>query len=291
MGRRPGTRGWGLISTVSFVRPAVQATWAEGCHCHAHLLDPRAGGTWKSRLNKYQKESAGCMWKGRRGAFMAGGHLSVILDNVRKATDEHLKLRYAEEPAATKVVMRSIEVSLKDRVCQLLALKLSFWTSLPYSILGIFRAALDPTAVHASKELARSCIREYDQIVSDRRGGKLHRVAHHFLDKGSLLRVMLTSYANTDVDLLALPPLYKELFAYAAIPIVCRRIEAVHSVVKGSMSKAGYQRMAMVASKVRHDESLGAACVVAGCGRCKVVGDTSPHHSCSASPLRTQGAG
>ncbi len=86
--------------------------------------------------------------------------------------------------------------------------------------------------VRNPRQKARECLKEYEDAISNGHHRKLHRVAHHFLARGTILRAMFESYATTDQTLDSFGLLFVELKGYAGIPIVCRRAEAVHARVK-----------------------------------------------------------
>lgn len=108
------------------------------------------------------------------------------------------------------------------------------------------------------KEIARDCLAQYDGAVARGVGEKIHRVGHRFLRPGNMLRVCFEIYASTDIPLGSLPLLVVELFGYAACPVVCRRIEAVHSVVRRMQRATTNERVAALAAKLRRNDVLAA---------------------------------
>ena len=84
----------------------------------------------------------------------------------------------------------------------------------------------------AARKNGREVVAEYETAFANGTDAKLHRVAHRFLTRGSLLRAQFELWATSDVSMKDLPHLRCTLRDYAMIPVVCRRVESVHSWIK-----------------------------------------------------------
>ena len=226
-----------------------QATRIEGCACHEHLLNQ--AGKWSDRVRKYRDASSQCMWKGKRGVGLALGMPNQMLEAIQSASDGLLRQAYAAASSDARACVQQMESTLKGAVLEILQSKLRFWSFLPYTLLGIAGCQLSLCSLQRSKAIACDCIAEYDAAVEAGRSEKLHRVAVHFLGQQGSLRPQLLSFAQGVEPLEAYPELSCELRAYALVPCVARRIEAVHAVIKAAKRKANRHNVPWVGAKVR----------------------------------------
>ena len=92
------------------------ATSLEGCRCHEHLLDGE--GKWSDRVRLFRKESASCVWKGRRALDLSLGMLDAMQERIQHSTDRHLRELLASSDAASRGTMLILESSLKSTIAE-----------------------------------------------------------------------------------------------------------------------------------------------------------------------------
>ena len=98
------------------------------------------------------------------------------------------------------------------------------------------------------------CLLEFDTAVGEGRRHKMNRVAIHFLDVGTSLRMQLVVFRQEAVPLRRFPELVHELLGYSLSPIVSRRVEADHSQIQGTKRKATNHSGPWVAAKARRKD-------------------------------------
>ena len=113
------------------------ATRLEGCRCHEAVLDDRSQ-PWSHRVDKYRKSSRGCFNKGRRAIELALGLADTMVASLRSASDSMLRTTYAAMTSQARQAMQQLELSIKASLCHRIALKLSYWQSLPHKIIGVY---------------------------------------------------------------------------------------------------------------------------------------------------------
>jgi hypothetical protein len=139
--------------------------------------------------------------------------------------------------------MKELELFIKAKVTQTIKLKLGFWTSLPYGILGLFDEVKGIATLEQVFELLRRLRSEYDHACQSGNRNKVHRVAHLFFEHGTALRAQLDLWEASGQPLRsAFPHLFTHLRKYALIPVMCRRIEASHAEFKNVRKKITHAR-------------------------------------------------
>jgi len=230
-----------------------EGTRLEGCHCHRHLLDQP--GPYAKKLAAYRKASEGCINKGRGAPELAGVGGEEICHRITNASDKMLRQRYAVSTESQRRLMAEFEISLKQSITTQLREKLLFWCFLPYLLIALLGDYVGVRSLADCKEAAKRCLAEAQRCLDEGLWHKMHRVGQHFLAAGSALRRQIEAFATTDSPLQAWPHLLVELLAYALIPIVCRRIEGVHSELRGILRKVNNQRLAMPGAKLRRNDT------------------------------------
>lgn len=242
-----------LVRCISFTCDR-QATWCEGCHCHEHLLD--GPEPWPKKVAKFREASRGCCWKGRR-AFSMRHQREQMDSTIASASDDKLRACYAKCSLPQREAMSVLEAELKGRLRENIKAKTKFWLDLPYCIFGIFAVVFQKISLDEAKDIGKEAIKLYDDALRAGLGNKLHRVAHHFLMHDCPLRLELERFvAEGCASLDSCVLLYCELRAYCMCPIVCRRIEAVHSVIRGMKLKATNVSVAWLSAKMRRSDLL-----------------------------------
>ena len=251
--RKPGLALQCSVMRLICHRVDREATWCEGCFCHQAVLQqpelPR-----RKRTLQYEKESAGCCWKGARGVELALGRSSTMQANIVAANDQWLQSDYARHTPEIRAKAKDFEVKAKHAVVQLISSRLSFWAHLPYLLLGIFGAELGVCDLARAKACAAECIREYEQALGGGLKAKLHRVSHRLLGRGGSFRAMLQHFATSEVGLASYPALFIEIRGLALIPVVCRRIESAHAEYSGLSKKLTIARFAWKAAAMRRKD-------------------------------------
>lgn len=124
---------------------------------------------------------------------------------------------------------------LKERVCENLKDKLSFWEQLPFRLLGVLICFLDGSKAE-SKLIAAWCIESYDSMLDK---NLAHRVTRRFLAvAGESFRQALMSYAENAKGLWEYPELLRELVSYGVILLTERRLEGEHFRIKRAGEEA-----------------------------------------------------
>ena len=151
--------------------------------------------------------------------------------------------------------MAEFEISLKQTITTQLREKLLFWCFLPDLLIALLGDYLGVRSLADCKVAARRCLVEAQQCWDDGLWHKMHRVGQHFLGPGSALKHQVEAFATTESPLQAWPHLLVSLLCYALTPIVCRRIEGVHSELRSVLRKVNNQRVAMSGAKLRRNDT------------------------------------
>lgn len=225
-------------------------TWCEGCRCHeAHLFDISVPES--RRLLNYQKASATCQMKGRRGCEAAVGDLHLLLLRVDGApfASQELQRWYSGAEWIHMSVVKGFEETVMAKLMERLRDKLSFWKTLPYKLLGLYNP--DPGRAKAA---GREILTEYQTACAAGVEHKLHRVARRFLGADSPLFDDLRAFSFSHHPLRDFVDLFLEVQAYALAPLVSRKSEGLHAMVKSSHMKAPRSLIPFLSSRLRQDE-------------------------------------
>jgi hypothetical protein len=201
--------------------------WCEGSPQFDFILRDETL-SWPKRLKKYKEAVENDEWRGCRAIQLSGGAGDKFCSDVLKASDSILEEAYLRASEEDRCEARVFENSIKQRLVHRVRNKLAHWRCLPYSLIAIFGCVLNIFSVAEWRKFATSCILEYDATMRAGLQDKLHRVAHHFLAFGGVLRAQLECFAKGGT-LIRYTLLYLELRGYALIPVVCRRVEGSHA--------------------------------------------------------------
>ena len=101
--------------------------------------------------------------------------------------------------------------------------------------------------------ICRECIAEHDGAVAAGQGRSLHRVAVYVFGAESFLRQEAMDFGDTPgAELTAYTALFVFLLGYAFVPVVSRRVEAVHSAIQTIVKRARCQLGSSIAAQVLH---------------------------------------
>jgi hypothetical protein len=187
---------------------------------------------------------------------LASQGIQILLGDLASdvSRDESLSSFYATSPMTARSVVRDFASHVIRALVQQWQDKLQFWHHLPYSLVGVFW----PEDAGVSRTVGRRAIKEWCDALAAGRHLKLHRVAQHFLQDGSDLRVQLETYCGGALPLTAFPSLYVELRAYALNVIVSRRCEGMHSQAKRHFRRSISGMVPSISAAVRQKELASA---------------------------------
>ena len=142
-------------------------------------------------------------------------------------------------------------------------MKLSFWTELPYLILG-----MNHFAESTARSIAKQCLRQWEDmehrlaVVADHggnQGARMHPLAALYFHRDSDLRALVLKFAQgASREDPELKPLVKHLAGLRCIPIVSRAIEGRHSVLKRLLSRAPNSTASCLSLALRLPEMIEA---------------------------------
>ena len=72
----------------------------------------------------------------------------------------------------------------------------------------------------------------------------------------SALKLQLEMFASDNTELAAYPQLLHELIAYALVPAVSRRTEAMHASISGHKRKASFVTVPFITAHARQGDAL-----------------------------------
>ena len=123
---------------------------------------------------------------------------------------------------------------MSESIYEELKSKLGFHNQCPYSCIRIFYCAIDPSFVGKCRDAARDSLDEYDRLMLAGKGAKMHRVAHRIMGADTECRRQLVAFGRERLGatLKDFPVAYVTIMQYACIPLVGRRVESVHHVIK-----------------------------------------------------------
>lgn len=113
-----------------------ETSWQERCWCHEK--DFAGPGDVREKTKRYREKSAGCCWKGRRGAELAAGHAETHFTNIMNATSPEFRRLMAEVTPEQRADLLALDLELKGKIVAELRAKLSPWKCLPLRLLGIY---------------------------------------------------------------------------------------------------------------------------------------------------------
>ena len=205
----------------------------EGCACHSHILESTEGSV-RQRVARFQRESRGCVFKGRSGSTLAVGGVSAMCARVQ-ASVQHGLQRACSVERCSEIQRRLIAMSsaVISRVVDGLRSKLAFWEDLPYLALGIFSNEHGGAELSTAKQVCARCFEIVNNVIAAGNMARLHRVVIHlFVGDVNPVKDSLLEFVESPGPLRTHPLAYIEIRAYAMTTLVSRRIEALHACVK-----------------------------------------------------------
>ncbi|CAK0828340.1 unnamed protein product, partial [Prorocentrum cordatum] len=184
------------------------ASRLEGCECHASL--------WKSHSNHKKKT-----------------RLGQCLEALKKCDSDELQLAMGKLDCEPRAQLLRLQTQLADSLVEELSDKFAFKDVIPYAALKIYMCEIPGGNLHSARMDAADCARQYDSAVEAGRGHLLHRVAHLLLRPGTHCRSELDDFANgVGHSLRDFTHLHSMIMRYALIPIVGRRVEGAHAIIR-----------------------------------------------------------
>ena len=204
----------------------------EGCECHREIWIGK--GTWKSKRQKLHSQTGyhRCCMKTRQGAWFQAVGLDMLLAEIDGCTSELLEQMITSMSPGDRANMVRLKQELSQSLKEEINNKYGFHRQLPYSCIKIFWGETTNGSTEKARTFASAAIQEYDGIVAQNRGHRLHRVAHLLLRPGSSSRTQLAHFVTGDKPLRFYPAAYSMIKRYAMSPLVGRRVEGVHHEIK-----------------------------------------------------------
>ena len=242
-----------------------EVRWLESCHCHAEIWGLQSAfGTKRKRLIA----ATGCMWccwKGKRAQQMARGRVHVFLQKVRFASSRRLKELLAMVPDSSRVRAITMVGRLRSKLIESLMDKLKFWKNFLWLFCGLYEyswpadAAADPslTFVRGTKagiDCLREAVEEYDKLMATGMAAQITVKAHSIFHKTeSPLRPDVDHAIATWEVSFRLAIKSQE---WALWPLVCRRVEEAHAVIKRIQTRKLTAMPSFVSAEVRFTENM-----------------------------------
>ena len=154
-----------------------------------------------------------------------------LLDKLRTATSNALQVLLSSLKATTRATVLTHLAKLRVDVVEILEDKLAFLDHAPLAAVGAFYSVYDDD-IQAAKGWLRLCIDEYDRATANGKEKLLHRISPRLFRKNGMVRNDIDLFLAADQPLWKYSRLFVALMEYALLPIVERRIEAVHAEVQ-----------------------------------------------------------
>ena len=228
----------------------------EICSCHAAFwLDYKSR---KRRLAALEADIGNphCIWQGRRLAWwIAVGHRQLFKAIDVAMTESLANVFATSGPLQLKMV--TAKEGLRTGLLEILEDKLGFLQHSPYVAIGAFHSCIDGQVQHG-RAFLQIAVDEVDAAIAAGKADRLHRVARRLFLPGSPIRAEADAWLarKDDTPLYVFVHLYSALLEYALIPIVERRIEAVHAKVKHVGKRATCLTLAQTCALVRASAHL-----------------------------------
>eukprot|EP00959_Pyramimonas_sp_CCMP1952_P202911 4243722-Pyramimonas_sp.AAC.1 len=235
------------------VAAAVQreANWQERCWCHEGSFG--SPGTFRERLMRYRKDSAGCAWKGRRGSELAAGKWRTQISNIANYRSADLRDLLFDSPPDVRAATLALEAHLKHSVLEQITMKLEVWGKLPLKMFGMF-ACQQGGSIEDSRQTCKECLAELEVAAAAGNRSRIHRAVYRlFLDSDLPFKQDLESFASGGVDQLSHATLY-ELRCYAMSPTVTRKTEGAHSRISKFQKASTHMYPANINSQIKKIE-------------------------------------
>ena len=198
----------------------------ELCCCHMHIW--KNGKSFKRRAAELLRVTGRerCVWKGRRAAWWVAVGLSALYYDILNATSALLD-NLLEGMVQARALVTSVSQQLRGKLHELLYDKLSFWTHVPYKLLGVFYCTVDESWTEKAKQLLRECIDEFEKADPL----KLHRVAVRLLDPLRAAGRAFRNWLQASSPLREFPAAFWTLLEYCLCSLAERAVERLHAIV------------------------------------------------------------
>lgn len=230
----------------------------EGCECHRALWMSKGSLKRKSQILKAETGSEHCYLKGRQGAwFQAVGYDALITD-LQTVTSDLLQELMSGMPDRHRSDLVKLDADLTDGLVEEVRDKLAFHFELPWSIIKIFYGEIPSGDHEKAREFARQTTAYYDRLCAAGKRSRIHRVAQKLLDPSTECRRQLDLFKTSEAPLHLHPVAYSWVKRYAMIPLVGRKIEMVHALIKQIGAVAPNCQPPYVSSTLREAHHLKA---------------------------------
>ena len=203
----------------------------ETCDCHREVWTQ---GLKRKRRIALMREKIGvnsCCMMGRRLPWLIAKGKTELLRKLRVATSTPLQTLLAKLAPAKRVTVVAALEGLRLDLIEIITEKSGYMDHAPYVALGAFYSVYDDDLVAAKRHL-RTCIDECDAAVAEGKQKLLHRESTRLFLPGSAVRPEVDTFLAGELPLHSYPRLFLALLEHALMPVVERRIEAVHATIK-----------------------------------------------------------
>jgi hypothetical protein len=242
----------------------------EGCICHGYVWTGKGNFKTKAKrmfdLTGYKT----CFWKGRMGAWLQVVGLPILEQMIRDSTSDRLQGFLTSMSDARRGAFVHIENAVKCSLIEELTQKLAFHKQSPYNSMGMIWGEFPGGDSAIGKAIAKTNVEEYDELIGNGLGDKVHRVAHRLYAKESRIRVELQSWIESSImSLRCFPVAFVAVLQYALVPLCGRSVEALHARLNRVRRKCTYIKAPALSAGLRFDAHVallqGATCFKSFC--------------------------
>jgi hypothetical protein len=167
-----------------------------------------------------------------------------------------LQEAFEKLPQAWRTPLVFLRRRLVSNIVEELEDKMEFHGELPYSCISIYQGELPGGSHESARARAGSIITEHDGLVRQGKGPLVHRVAHLLLSKDKECRRQLDLFVEHGGTLRAYPVAFIWIQRYALVPLVGRRVEAVHAQIKRLGHHATNVSPSWISAKLTEQQNL-----------------------------------
>ena len=158
---------------------------------------------------------------------------SMLIRDLLGCTSDLLQVSLQKLAPGPRAGLVRLQTKLVESICEELEEKYAFHDECPYSCIRIFYGETFGGDTAMARAAAKHNIEEYDKFVADGLGNKLQRVAHKIYGTHTECRRQLELFGLGFGDSLkSFPIAYVCVARYALGPIVGRRVEQQHALIK-----------------------------------------------------------
>ena len=248
--------GWMACWAQSFAASATHiAHWFEGCYCHEELLTAEASAMQRRKAMRKETGSPTCVWKGRRLAQLAAGHLDTLL---RQFSHESIP-RYVAEmliaPGEVQARLVAVDLEARQQLGAVLQQKFACAQSIPWVLTAAF-AGYAGVPWTTCKAAVRSGFEQYSNAAN--LGTLMDAVSHKAFSLETVESRQLQQFATAaDSELHMFPHAFKFVQEYSFCSVAERSAERQHVDVKQAARRGlRYAGPAMVCARKRKRQVL-----------------------------------